>query len=59
MLGKFEVLLRADCLSMDLPLLLPYLAKKVSDSKLADMAGCEPFFSTSLVSFLVWGGGGG
>lgn len=25
-LGKFEVLLRADCLAVDLPLLYPYLA---------------------------------
>lgn len=25
MLGKFEVLMRADCLEVDLPLLIPYL----------------------------------
>lgn len=37
-LGKFEVLMRADCLAADLPLLAPYLAREVSPADMADMA---------------------
>ena len=36
-LGKFEVLMRADCLAADLPLLAPYLAREVSAADIADM----------------------
>lgn len=37
-LGKFEVLMRADCLAADLPLLAPYLAREVSSADMANMA---------------------
>lgn len=37
-LGKFEVVLRADCLAVDLPLLQPYLASPVSADGFKDAA---------------------
>lgn len=37
-LGKFEVVLRADCLAVDLPLLQPYLAKPVTAAGIAEAA---------------------
>lgn len=37
-LGKFEVILRADCLAVDLPLLQPYLARPVAAASLAEAA---------------------
>ena len=37
-LGKFEVILRADCLAVDLPLLQPYLAKPVAAAGFAEAA---------------------
>lgn len=40
LLGKFEVLLREDCLSTDLPLLGPYIGRIISANEATAMTRC-------------------